>query len=251
MKKYIIPSLLVVYAAALIYMFVQYKPGVKVVYEQTFPQIVNQPTQDKIVQGTGVDYSNNLVVGNILQFTPTTVKYNTGLSWGIGQVYYDAVNSALRFSDGNSAAGLEFVFKNFGGNLVLNSGEVVTAGVANVYVKTIDITSAQLLAGDSVPIVAGVAGVKIIPDAIAVFYDDGTTYTHAGTDSSLIYTYSNGVKVKIAQIADTVVEGTYDRWASVAISEQSASTGQPYWIRLKNFNTGTGTIKIYFYYWKI
>lgn len=116
--------------------------------------------------------------------------------------------------------------------------------------KTVNITSANLLAGDSLMIIAGETGVKITPTRITVSYDDATTYTHTDTDTTWIYTYSNSLPVKVAGIADSFIEGTFDNQASIFIDEQFADAEAPYWIDLKNFNDGTGTLVITFYYVK-
>ena len=197
----------------------------------------------RITETANYDYSNNMVIGNKLRITPVANVSHAQLSRNIGDVWFDATNEALRFWDGSSSVGAEFVIKPYG-------GEVVQDGIPNIYLETINVTSANLLAGDSLLIVDGIADTKIIPLLIHVFYDDGTTYTHAGTDSTLIYTYSNTVKTKIAYITDTLIEGTFDRHASVAIDEVSSSSEQPYWIQLKNFNSGNGTLTLDFYYVK-
>lgn len=115
---------------------------------------------------------------------------------------------------------------------------------------TLNVTSANLLAGDSLLIIAGVAGVKTTPTRITVMYNDATTYTHTDTDTTWIYTYSNSLPVKVAGITDSFVEGTFDNQASIFIDEQFSDVGAPYWINLKNFNDGTGTLTIDFYYLK-
>jgi len=79
MKKYIIPLVLVVYAAALIYMFIQYKPGVKIVYQQTFPTVINQPVKERLIQGTWSDYSNIFVVGSKLHPGSTAIVAENGV----------------------------------------------------------------------------------------------------------------------------------------------------------------------------
>ena len=116
--------------------------------------------------------------------------------------------------------------------------------------ETVNITSANILSGDSLLIIAAETGVKTTPVFISVKYTDGTTYTHTDTDTTFIYTYANTVKTKIAYITDSFIEGTVDNYASISIDEISGSAEQPYWIDLKNFNAGTGTLSIDFYYLK-
>lgn len=119
MKKIIIPTILVLLSAAVVYMFIAYKPGVKPVYYQSFPQITQtvSPPSQRIVETLGYDYSTNMVVANLLSLTPTTVSYNL-ISKDIGQLYYDKVSEDLRFNDGNYPAGIKFVFGKFADDVI-------------------------------------------------------------------------------------------------------------------------------------
>lgn len=115
MKKAILPTVVSILAVAVVYMFIAYKPGVKPVYNQSFPQITVQsaPAKDRMIETSGFDYSTNLVVGNMLHFVPTTVNYSLGLGKDIGQMYYDKVTEKLRFWDGNYADGSKVAFGRY------------------------------------------------------------------------------------------------------------------------------------------
>ena len=117
MRKYIVPGILVVYAAALMFLYFHCQPGVKPIYYQTFPQITSQQPQERIIETQGDDYSTNFVVGNKLQFTPVPTVSHTLLGADIGQVWYDATNSALRFIDGNTS-GVQFAMGQFGSDII-------------------------------------------------------------------------------------------------------------------------------------
>lgn len=120
MKKFITPTVLVLLSAAVVYMFIAYKPGVKPIYYQSFPQItqtVSPPSTGRIAETSGYDYSTNLIVGNILGFTPTTVSYSL-ISKDIGQAYYDKISEDLRFADGNYPAGVKFVFGKYANDTI-------------------------------------------------------------------------------------------------------------------------------------
>lgn len=219
------------------------KPTVQSVFQQT----QNAP---RLSEFQGFDYINNLVIGNKLHFTPISAVSNTSLGADIGDIWFDAVNSSLRFVDGNSADGQEFVFKDFGGDLVLDDGEIVQTGITNTYIKTINLTSANLLAGDSVSIKTGESGV--LPIALRAYYDYATAaYSTAASDSTCIYTYSNSVKTKIAYMADGILAKTNDDNSSVGLNIVSYSDAQPFWINLKNMDTGGGTLRLDFIYIKL
>ena len=120
MKKAILPTVVSILTVAVVYMFIAYKPGVKPIYNQSFPQITVQsgPTKDRMIETSGFDYSTNLVVGNMLQFYPATVNYSLGLGKDIGQMYYDKISEKLRFWDGNYTAGTKVAFGKYAADVI-------------------------------------------------------------------------------------------------------------------------------------
>lgn len=118
--------------------------------------------------------------------------------------------------------------------------------------KTIEITSANILAGDSILIInPHNTTTKILPISISTVFNAGSTpYTTTATDSSMIYTYYNGVPSPVVYIADTLFKNTIPTVSSVSMDENNTDIGVPYWISLKNYNDGNGTLTIYFYYVK-
>jgi hypothetical protein len=116
MKTKILIPILGVFAAAIVYLFIAYKPGVKqpVYYQNS----ISVPVQERLIETSGVDYATNLVVDNIMQFTPTTAQYNLGLPRDIFQLYYDKVNEDFRGWDGNYPEGVKVVFGKFADDVI-------------------------------------------------------------------------------------------------------------------------------------
>lgn len=103
MKKYIVPILLALTMALTLYnTFFLGK------VKETTPQVqIVETEKPRIVETSGYDYSQNMVIGNKLQLTPIIAVSHVGLPLGEGQLWFDAVNEAIRFWGGNYSQGEE------------------------------------------------------------------------------------------------------------------------------------------------
>ena len=88
-------------------------------------QPVNEPVEqphaspsERIIEFTGFDYSENLFVSNKLHLDPIVAVSNVKLGADIGDIWNDAVGSALRYNDGNTPVGLKFAFARFGTDVI-------------------------------------------------------------------------------------------------------------------------------------
>lgn len=114
---------------------------------------------------------------------------------------------------------------------------------------TVNITSANILAGDSVLIKTGESG--IIPLLFKLKYNyNSIAYTTVATDTTKLYCYALGVKHAFCFLYDATITASGTNSTTFGSGVDQYDDALEFWIDLKNFDTGNGTITIEFYYIK-
>jgi hypothetical protein len=131
----------------------------------------------------------------------------------------------------------------------IGRGKISSAYVSNTKIL-ISITSANILAGDSIPILpAPGSNLVDIVTNISGLLTHGTTYTKTGTDTTWVYSYNGTTKVKLTYLLNTFILNTVTSVGYSPILSPNISLNKPIWIKLASgFATGTGTLKLVLYY---
>jgi hypothetical protein len=105
MKKLIIPILAILALGLAVFNTFTIRNVKPVTISPTSVHVV----QPKLVEQTGYDYSNNLLIGNKLIFSPVESGTNISYPKTIGQMWLDGASGHLRYWDGNSNTGVQVV----------------------------------------------------------------------------------------------------------------------------------------------
>lgn len=132
-------------------------------------------------------------------------------------------------------------------------------GLIEIKVATLNISSSNLLNGDSLQILAAPgAGKMIIPISITLYFNEGgSSYTGSGT--SEIKTYTSGIAYKIYNVYSACFTGGYDYLVTSGKGNTLYIDGspdtfeftlnEPWWIDLATYSSGDGVATIKFYYY--
>jgi len=127
---------------------------------------------------------------------------------------------------------------------------IILTGIETLKRKLVSITSANILAGDSIRILpAPGSNLVDIVTNISGLLTHGTTYTKTGTDTTWVYSYNGTTKVKLTYLLDDFILNTATSVGYSPILSPNISLNKPIWIKLAaGFADGTGTLKLVLYY---
>ncbi|MCK9282233.1 MAG: hypothetical protein M0P71_16580 [Melioribacteraceae bacterium] len=133
--------------------------------------------------------------------------------------------------------------------LQIGGDPLVSESTQPIKYATINITSANILAGDSVLIKSGET--DITPLLFKLKYNFNTiAYTTFATDTTYLYCYALGVKHSFAFLYDSTIMASDTNVTTYGSGIDQFDEGTDFWIDFKNFDTGNGTVTIEFYYIK-
>lgn len=101
MKKFIIPIAIIIEAALLTYVLIEYRPGVRPIYNQSYPQVTVNSQVPIIGSRTVTGAYDYLTVGE-LELTPI---YPPQYAINEGKLWFDAYHDELRFQGGDYEGG--------------------------------------------------------------------------------------------------------------------------------------------------